>query len=377
MTLTYLPHRAPLEAYEAQAAELHSAHAAGAPFALDLVRHLDPRLRDEHVPWLVRPVTDAEVAALPFTLEDARACVVAGYSFADWSALEEWVADVASGGDITAFEDAVEAVIGGQLATLEGLLATNPALVRARSNRLCCFDPPVHRATLLHYVGANGVENHRQRTPPNAVAIATALLDAGADPNALADFYGQPCGTLSLLVSSSHPAEAGLQIELATLLIDRGASPAGNGESWGAPVRVALVFGYPDTAAALAARGSPVVGAADLAGLGHLDDLRVRLPDTDASDLHLALALAAQHGRADCVRVLLDAGVDPDRYNPDNAHPHATPLHHAALGGHAETVAVFIEHGARLDLEDTIYHSTPLGWAEHGQQHAVAELLRA
>ena len=32
--------------------------------------------------------------------------------------------------------------------------------------------PPVHRATLLHYVGANGVEAYRQKTPPNATEIA-------------------------------------------------------------------------------------------------------------------------------------------------------------------------------------------------------------
>ena len=45
-------------------------------------------------------------------------------------------------------------------------LRRDPALVRARSSRVCCFDPPVHRATLLHYVAANGVEAYRQKTPP-------------------------------------------------------------------------------------------------------------------------------------------------------------------------------------------------------------------
>jgi len=37
-----------------------------------------------------------------------------------------------------------------------------------------------HHATLLHYVGANGIESFRQKTPANAVDIARLLLDAGA-----------------------------------------------------------------------------------------------------------------------------------------------------------------------------------------------------
>jgi len=229
----------------------------------------------------------------------------------------------------------------------------------------------------LHYVAANGVENPRQRTPPNAVAIATALLDAGAEPDAPADLYGQPCATLSLLVSSSPPAQAGLQIELAELLIDRGAALEGRGESWGAPLRSALLFGFTDTAEALAARGARVVGAADAAGLGRLDELRARLPSADARDRHLALAFAAQLGRVECVRALLDAGEDPDRYNPEGAHPHATPLHQAAGGGHREVVELLLERGARLDLEDRIHHGTPLGWAIHGGRREVEALLRA
>ena len=46
---------------------------------------------------------------------------------------------------------------------------------------------------------------------PNAVAIATMLLDAGAGVDVLADTYGGGVAqtTLNLLVSSAHPAHAG------------------------------------------------------------------------------------------------------------------------------------------------------------------------
>lgn len=71
----------------------------------------------------------------------------------------------------------------------------------------------MHRATLLHYVAANGVEGHRQRTPANAPDVARVLLESGAEPDAVADMYGGQCTTMVLLVSSSHPAEAGVQVD--------------------------------------------------------------------------------------------------------------------------------------------------------------------
>jgi ankyrin repeat protein len=283
---------------------------------------------------------------------------------------------VADGGDVARFESAVEAVVGGDIVGLERLLAADPSLVRARSTRRCCFDPPVHRATLLHYVGANGLEGHRQRTPPNAVAVARALLEAGAEPDALAGFYGCECATLSLLVSSTPPHEAGLQVELAELLLDHGAALEGRGESWGTPLLTALVFGFPATAEALARRGARVSLAA-AAGLGRLDEATRLLPAADARERHLALALAAQLGHAPLVRLLLEAGEDPDRYNPKGAHAHATPLHHAALYGHTEVVELLVERGARLDLRDTIYDATPLGWARHAERHEVEGFLVA
>ena len=104
------------------------------------------------------------------------------------------------------FERAADAVVSGDLAMLAALVRANPQLIREHSRR-------VHRATLLHYVAANGVEDFRQKTPKNAVEIARFLLDAGAVPDALADTYGADTlqTTMNLLVSSAHPADAGLQ----------------------------------------------------------------------------------------------------------------------------------------------------------------------
>ncbi len=77
------------------------------------------------------------------------------------------------------------------------------------------------------------------------------------------------------------------------------------------------------------------------------------------------------------VRLLLDAGEDPNRYNPKGNHGHSTPLHQAVWSGHAAVVRLLVERGARLDIKDTIYEGTPLGWAEYGGRAEIAEYLRA
>jgi ankyrin repeat protein len=182
---------------------------------------------------------------------------------------------------------------------------------------------------------------------------------------------------MSMLVSSSHPARVGLQAALAETLLDYGAVFVGPGSNWQSALMTALEFGYLDTAKALARRGAPVDNLAAAAGLGRHDDAICLLPASDKRSRHIALALAAQHGHADVVRLLLDAGEDPNRLNPDGCHPHSTPLHQAALSNHKEVVQLLVERGARLDIRDTIYHGTPLGWALHGGRTEIAEYLRA
>src|SRR5204863_976771 len=128
-------------------------------------------------------------------------------------------------GPVSLFETAVEAVISGDVATLRAMSREHPELVRARSTRR-------HNGTLLHYVAANGVEGGRQKTPGNALEVAKVLLEGGAEVDALADMYDAKCTTISMLVSSCHPAKAGLQIALAEILLDYGAALDGPGTNW-------------------------------------------------------------------------------------------------------------------------------------------------
>jgi ankyrin repeat protein len=352
---------APLAAYEAHAAAVLTALGSGDDAAAWRFKWSHPRFRGRHV---------REVRSATLTADDARLLIAQEQAFDTWADLERFIADVASGGDVQAFERTVEVVVGGDLAALSHTLARRPELVHARSARR-------HHCTLLHYLGANGVEPDRQRTPPNALEVARALLDAGAAPDALADLYDQRCTTLSMVVSSSHPAAAGLQLDLALLLLDRGARLVGPGSKWQSAVLTALMFGYLDTARGLAARAGAIEDVVELAGLGRLDDVRAGIGAATPGQRQAALSLAAQLGHAEVVGALLAYGADPNRYNPDGFHAHATPLHQAVWHGHRGVVEQLVESGARLDLRDTIYDGTPLDWAVHGKQDELAAYLRS
>jgi len=373
------PILAPLDAYDEQARSVLAAHRAGNQRAIGFFHRHHPRFLDPAVPWKPREVAEGEIASAPLTRDDARLAVARGYSFRDWPALSELVEAVQDPeSSVRAFELATEAVIRGDLETLDRMLTADPSLVHARSTRITCHDPAVHTATLLHYLAANGVEGYRQLSPPNAVAIARRLVEAGADPNALAGMYGGRCATLPMLVSSTPPAEAGVQVPLVHALVDAGAEIDGVGEgAWRSPVLTALVFGFVDAARALVARGARVDSVVIAAGLGDPSATARLLPAASAEERHAALAVAAQLGSEETVALLLAAGEDPSRFNPDGFHSHGTPLHQAALNGHLGVVRLLVEGGARLDLEDQLWRGTPLGWAEHGGRAAVAEYLRA
>ncbi len=356
-----VPWNAPLEAYRAEAAALFRALVTGDGEAAWRFKWLHPRFRGRKV---------EEVRTATLTPEDAKLVVAQEHAFDTWTELEAFTRQVAVQGPAARFEAAAEAVVSGDVPTLRALLREHPGLVRERSVRR-------HHATLLHYVAANGVEGGRQRTPSNAVEVARVLPEAGAEADALADMYDRRCTTLSMLVSSSHPAEAGLQAALAETLLDHGAALEGPGTEWSSALLTALQFGFLDTARALVRRGAPVRDVAAAAGLGLTDEVARSLPAADGPARQRALALAAQLGHTDVVALLLDAGEDPSRYNPVGFHAHSTPLHQAVWSDRGAVVRLLVERGARLDLRDTVYDGTPLGWALHGGRTAVAEYLRS
>jgi len=290
------------------------------------------------------------------TLSQAQFVLARAHGFPSWSSLKAHISALA--GDhsaVSTFERAADAVVQGDLATLDRLLIDDPSLIRARSTR-------AHQATLLHYVSANGVENYRQRTPATIVEIARRLLDAGADVNAEADVYGGGARTLGLVVTSAHPRRAGVQLALADLLMARGAPMEPR------LVRSCLMNGCPEAAAHMAGRSTALgipLELEEAAGVGRLDvvaDFFTPERRAEPHDAALALITASWYDQREVVTYLLDQGVDVATRHPTDGE---TALHIAAYNGHAALVSLLLSRGAPVDVTDSTYGTPPLVWALH------------
>lgn len=260
---------------------------------------------------------------------------------------------------ISKFEAAADAIVSGDIAALERLLNDDPELVRARSTR-------EHHSTLLHYVSANGIEDFRQKTPKNIVAIATLLLDSSADVNAESEAYGGRSTTLGLTATSCHPEKAGVQLPLMELLIDHGAVI--DGPDGGSTVNGCLHNGRGEAAGFFANRGArlDLEGAA---GVGRLDVVRSFFNDDGSlkssatlNQMQDGFAWACEFGRTAVADFLLQRGVN---VNAKLRHHGQTGLHWATYGGHADTVRLLLANGASIHAKDDTYGGTPLEWSLH------------
>ncbi len=296
---------------------------------------------------------------------DARTIIAREHYFETWDAYAAFAQDAKLASSLTArFEAAVDAVVAGDADTLGRMLRTDPWLVHARSAR-------THHSQLLHYVGSNGVESWRQRTPKNIVDIAALLLDAGAEVDATADMYGGGCTTLGLAATSIHPKRAGVLEPLLEFLISRGAhSDARAGGNDYLIVNSCLANARPEAADYLARHGAPL-DLEGAAGVGRLDLVKAFFnPDgsltagATSSQLKDGFTWACEFGKTDVVEFLLDHGVSASEILP--RHHRQTGLHWAALGAHIETVKALLRRGAPLDVRDASFNNTPLGWALHG-----------
>lgn len=298
-------------------------------------------------------------------LTEAQFVIARVSGFESWPKLVKHVQGLTRAASETArFEKAADAIVNGDVATLKRLLENDPGLVRVRSTR-------EHRATLLHYVSANGVEGYRQKTPKNAVRIAQALLRAGAEVDAEADVYGGGCTTLGLTATSIHPEQAGVQEELLVLMLEYGAAIehlglAGNKHG---AITACLANGRGKAAAFLASRGArlDLEGAA---GVGRLDVVKSFFnadgnlkPDATREQMRDGFAWACEYGHTSVVEYLLERGVDLDARLSHNGQ---TGLHWAAYGGHEDIVRLLLQRKAPVNVKDETYEGTPLGWALYG-----------
>jgi tetratricopeptide (TPR) repeat protein len=277
-------------------------------------------------------------------LAGAQFFIARSHGFASWPKFARHIEELQRAGSPDArFEEAADAIASGDMDSLRRLLDESPELIRQRSSR-------DHRSTLLHYVSANGIEDYRQRTPPNIVEITRMLLDAGAEVNAESDAYGGHSTTLGLAATSVHPEAAGVQIALMELLLDRDAMIE---REPGEAVSGCLANDRLLAAGFLAARGA-YLDFESAAGLGRLDRVKELLSTTPNEEQGEGLVWACQYGHNDVVEFLLDHGVDP------GAGVNMTGLHLAAHEGHLDTVKMLLAHNAPLEAKNR-YGGTVLG----------------
>jgi len=353
-----LPVRPSLEQYKKQAKDLVrafksiGARPSGDSEAIQRIKKYHPRLGK---------LSEAEIRNAKLALADAQFVIAREHGFESWPKFAKHIeALTRANSAVSQFELAADAVVSGDTAALERLLGETPELIRERSTR-------EHRATLLHYVSANGVEDFRQKTPKNALQIAEILLRAGAEIEAVADCYGGS-KTLDLVATSIHPARAAVQITLLEILLNAGAAIEGfPGKS---VVNGCLANGRPEAAEFLAKRGArlDLEGAA---GVGRLD-LVMSFFNEDGSlkanairvQMESGFLWACEFGRDKVIEFLLDKGVDV----ATEAHG-MTGLHLAIVGGHFGATKLLLERKAPLELRNS-YGGTALGCAMWAVNHS-------
>lgn len=353
-----LPSRPNLDQYKKLAKDLVKACKSGDPDALHVwatewLQKLADRQSFElraAIQGQIGPLTEFARNKPVKTLTDAQFVIARAHGFKSWPRFAEHLEGLTGTNPISRFEAAADAIVTGDAVTLRRLLREDPHLIRARSTR-------EHRATLLHYIGANGFEDFRQKSPKNAVEIAKLLLDAGAEADGLTDGamgIGTPLG---LVATSIHPVQTGVQIELLETLLEHGASVDGAPGGWN-PLLAALHNGRPQAAEFLARRGArlDLEGAA---GVGRLDLVKTFLKgDATKAQMDNGFLWACEYGRNSVVEFLLEKGVDLRT----QGNTGLTGLHWAVVGGQLETIRLLLEHGAPLE-ERNIYGGTALGQA--------------
>ena len=359
MPVKRLPSNPNLDHLRYQAKDLLKLHAARDQGAAQRIREFHPRLRK---------ATDAEIFDTKLSLSDAQLTIAREYGFQSWARLKRHIEKPTLSDQLylphheriedPIFRLAVDLLDAGDVAGLRAYLRQHSSLVRQH----VVFEGGNYfrNPTLLEFVAENPVR--RGRLPHNIVEVARVILDAGVEQSALNE-------TLMLVCTGSVPRESRVQRPLIDLLCDHGADP-------NSAIQAAALHGEFEAVNALIKYGARI----DLpvaAALGRIEDAVRLLPEACGEDSHQALTLASQFGHVEIVRLLIEAGEDPNRYNPVGGHSHTTPLHQAAGAGHEEVVRLLVERGARLDLKDLLWQATPADWAKHAGRTEIEAYLRA
>lgn len=360
MPTKWLPKSANLNHLKRQAKDLLRDVQSGRISAFQRLREFHPQRTD---------IPDREMHLFSFSLSDAQLCIAREYGYLSWPRLKEAIAELHHHELVLnhnerlpdgPFKQALDFMDAGDSVHLKEHLARHPNLITEKA----VFEGGNYFATptLLEFLPEN--PNRQGNLPPNAIAIAQILLEAGAKRNL--DAMNE---TAMLAASGRVCREAGVQTPLLKLLCKHGADPA-------YAMHSALAHGEFEAARVLIDCGAKL----DLPTAATLDERNVvkNLVETaTSSELQLALSLSANAGRHEVVIMLLSAGADPNQYNPPGGHSHCTPLHSSVATNQFETVVALINGGADLTMTDIHHSMTALSWAEYLKHKKIADYLRS
>ena len=229
--------------------------------------------------------------------------------------------------------------------------------------------------TPLHFLAA-----HRATNPlsPKVVRGMQWLLEHGADPNVAS--YGAHQGH-----PRARPGETPLQRAAAAghgepvirMLVLHGADISARRADGAAAYALAVRAGNASAAEYLASVGadSTLLTPIDqlLGACATVDEASARaiaaahpgIIDTLLPAEREALGLAVTDDRLDVVQLMVSLGWPLTQEGEWGG----TPLHWAAWNGRVAMVTLLLAHGAPVNLRDTRYGSSPVGWVSHGSLH--------
>ncbi len=195
--------------------------------------------------------------------------------------------------------------------------------------------------------GTNALKHMLDWESPEGVRL---LLAAGGDPNET-----NPEGDTALHWAVRRGRSAGVVRQL----LDAGADINAVRKDGRNAYALAAFTGNDAVAALLAEHGADTrLGPLEafVAGQGALP------ADAPLASYGRLMTHLAESGNQRAVEALLKAGVPVDARGDGNQ----TALHYACWRGNVGLIRLLLDHGAAIDIDDTMYHASPAGYLHHG-----------
>ena len=240
---------------------------------------------------------------------------------------------------------------------LARLLDDEPRLLRERILEPDCYREASRsqyfRDPKLFWFIANN-PTLMKRMPDNIVEVAETMIDRGVDKADLD--YAPRAGDDQLAGARAGPADP-----TARTADEGGRDPDREGHR-----RDAGPLGARADPGAVA--GRPSDDGADRRRPWPNRSSEALLREASAADIQNAFGMAVINRQTEAARLALDAGADVNGFLP--VHAHSTALHQAAIDENLELMELLLARGARTDVADKLWNSTPLGWARHREGRA-------